>query len=683
MKNITKYAFMALLLFCTNKILSQNTQVNDSIISVDLDEVVVSIPFKESLKNNVLRVNKLNIKNLNYIKSQNFSKSLIEIPGLSLITTGPGIAKPVIRGLSSNRVVVFNQNMRQENQQWGGEHGMDISGFGVESVELIKGPMSVIYGSDAIGGVLYVHPDSYTMGNKTDFLNEDLEVEIGSYYNSNYKGFTNNLGVKGNLNNLSYLIQGSVVDNKDFETPKEKVESTYFENKDLKLGLGYESEKFISDFRFNYSKTKVGIPHSEHEDEDHEDEEHEEHEEESYQDLTNSIVTWKNTFLFDNKSEFEIILGRSLNNRKEFGEYEEEHEDEDEDHDEEEHEEHEGEAHIDFDLNTTTVDMKYLFPKKDKSELVLGSNILFQENKNIGEEALIPDAKKNDFGIYGLTHIHSVSWDILIGLRADFRNIKQTDFDKNFSRLTSSLGFKRKLGEKGVMRINFSRGYRAPNLSELFSEGVHHGTAQYEIGNKNLKEERSSQIDLSIVTSTSNSTFGMDIFYNKLSDYIYLNPTGNKIGDFKVYNYLQEDASLFGGEIFLSKKTSLDWLSHKTSLAYVSGEKANKGGYLPLIPPVTLKHSFNFEFDNNSFEISALAKGKKQNIGQFETKTNSYFVMDISGSHDFNFLENSINLSWSINNLFDREYYDHLSRLKNMEIYEIGRNISFGLNYNF
>ena len=206
---------MALLLFFTNKILSQNTQVNDSIISVDLEEVVVSIPFKESLKNNVLRVNKLNIKNLNYIKSQNFSKSLIEIPGISLITTGPGISKPVIRGLSSNRVVVFNQYMRQENQQWGGEHGMDISGFGVESVELIKGPMSVLYGSDAMGGVLYVNPDSYS--------NKDIEVEIGSHYNSNYKGFTNNLGVKGNLNNLSYLIQGSVVDNKDFETPKEKV----------------------------------------------------------------------------------------------------------------------------------------------------------------------------------------------------------------------------------------------------------------------------------------------------------------------------------------------------------------------------------------------------------------------------------------------------------------------------
>ena len=119
MKKITKYAFMALLLFSTNNILSQNNQVSDTIIQVDLDEVVVAIPFEKSLKNSVVKVNKLNTNDLNYIKSLNFSKSLVEIPGLSLITTGPGIAKPVIRGLSSNRVVVFNQNMRQENQQWG------------------------------------------------------------------------------------------------------------------------------------------------------------------------------------------------------------------------------------------------------------------------------------------------------------------------------------------------------------------------------------------------------------------------------------------------------------------------------------------------------------------------------------------------------------------------------------
>ena len=160
MKNIFKYAFLALVLISTTNVISQNTQENDTIISVNLDEVVVSTPFKESLKNNVLKVNKLNFKTLNNTKSINFSSSLLEVPGVSLISTGPGISKPVIRGLSSNRVIVFNQYMRHENQQWGAEHGMDISGFGVESVELIKGPMSVLYGSDAIGGVLYVNQDS-------------------------------------------------------------------------------------------------------------------------------------------------------------------------------------------------------------------------------------------------------------------------------------------------------------------------------------------------------------------------------------------------------------------------------------------------------------------------------------------------------------------------------------------
>ena len=212
MKNITKLAFLALLLISTNKILAQNTQENDSILSVELNEVVVSTPFKESVKNNVLRVSKLNLNNLNYIKRLNFSNAIQEVPGLSIISTGPGISKPVIRGLSSNRVTVFNQYMRVENQQWGDEHGMEISGFGIESVEVIKGPMSVLYGSDAIGGVLYVNPDSYYNG-------DGSEIELGTIYNSNYQGLTTNLGIKGGSNKLSYLVQASLIDNKNFNTP--------------------------------------------------------------------------------------------------------------------------------------------------------------------------------------------------------------------------------------------------------------------------------------------------------------------------------------------------------------------------------------------------------------------------------------------------------------------------------
>ena len=688
MKNIIKFALLALLIISTNKITAQNNQENDSIISVDLNEVVVSTPFKESVKNNVLNVGKLNLNNLNYIKRLNFSNAIQEIPGVSIISTGPGISKPVIRGLSSNRVTVFNQFMRVENQQWGAEHGMEISGFGVGSVEVIKGPMSVLYGSDAIGGVLYVNPDSYYKG-------EGSEIELGTIYNSNYQGLTTNLGIKGGSNKLSYLVQASLVDNKDFNTPDGEVENTYFKNSDLKFGLGYTSDNFISDLRVNINDSEIGIPHGEenhddhdeddHDDDDHDedhDEDHEEHEEEkSYQDLTNTMISWKNRFLFENRSEIEFTLGFSSNKRKEFGHHEEEgHDDHDEDHDD--HDEHGEGPTLNMDLETTTFDLKYIFPKSEKLELVFGTNILSQTNTNYGEEELIPDADKRDFGVYALSHIHASKWDVLIGLRTDNRKITTSDFDKNYNSLNASLGFKRDFSTNKIFRLNFSNGYRAPNLSELFSDGVHHGTAQYEIGDRNLNEEKNFQTEISISSFGSDSSFGLDVFYNSVQDYIYLEPTGQTMSSMPVYNYSQADASLMGGELYFSKSTSLDWLSYKTSFEYVSGEKA-EGGYLPFISPFTFKHAFNLDFDSNNFKVSIISKGKQNNVGQFETETDSYFLMNLSGSHEFNLTNNNLGFVWSINNLLDTEYYDHLSRFKKMGIHEMGRNISFGLNYKF
>jgi iron complex outermembrane recepter protein len=669
MNKIKQYALLALILFSTNTIISQILQKNDTIISVQLDEVVVSTPFKESLRNNVLKVNKLNLKNLNYIKRQNFSSSLEEIPGISIISTGPGISKPVIRGLSSNRVTIFNQFIRLENQQWGSEHGMGISGFGVGYIEVIKGPMSVLYGSDAIGGVIYINPDSYYNGDGT-------EIELATIYNSNFNGFTSNLGIKGNSNKLSYLVQASIVDNDNFNTPDEEIENTYFNQSDLKLGLGYTSDNFISDLRFNVSSSEIGIPQGE---EDHDDDDDHGDEGKSYQDITNTTISWKNRILFDNNSEVEFTLGFSSNKRKEFGEQEEEGNDDDHD---DEDDDHEDEAHINMDLETTSFDFKYMFPKSKKLELIVGTNMMWQTNTNIGEEELIPDADKKDFGIYAVSHIHTSKWDILLGLRSDNRNINNLKFDKDYNSVNTSLGFKRDFSDNKIFRINFSNGYRGPNLSELFSDGVHHGTNQYEVGDSRLIEEKNFQTDISFSAFGSDSSFGIDIFYNSIQDYIYLNPTGNSINDFSVYNYSQSDASLIGGELYFSKSTSLNWFSYKTSLEYVSGEKS-EGGYLPFISPFTFKHSFNLDFDNNNYKVNFLAKGKQNNIGQFETSTDSYLVINLSGSHDFKLINNKLGLVWSINNLLDKTYYDHLSRFKNIGIHEMGRNISIGLNYNF
>ena len=680
MNNIIKYALLALALFSKNTIISQNLKVNDTIISVQLDEVVVSTPFKESVRNNVLKVNKLNLKSLNYIKRQNFSSSLEEIPGISIISTGPGISKPVIRGLSSNRVTIFNQFIRLENQQWGSEHGMGISGFGVGSIEVIKGPMSVLYGSDAVGGVVYVNPDSYYNG-------DGIEIELATIYNSNFNGFTNNLGIKGGSNKLSYLVQTSLVNNDNFNTPDQEIENTYFNQNDLKLGLGYTTDNFISDLRFSVSNSEIGIPHFEEDhDDDHDDDHEKDEEEKSYQELTNTMISSKNRILFENNSEIEFTLGFSSNKRKEFGEHEEEGHD---DHDDDDHDDHGDEAHINMDLETTTFDFKYIFAKSKKLELIVGSDMMRQTNTNLGEEELIPDADKKDFGVYALSHLHTSKWDILLGLRSDNRNINtsktglaQVIFDKDFSSFTSSLGFKRDFSENKIFRINFSNGYRGPNLSELFSDGVHHGTSQYEVGDSSLIEEKNFQTDISFSSFGSDSSFGIDVFYNSIQDYIYLNPTGNSINGFPLYNYNQTDASLMGGELYFSKSTSIEWLSYKTSFEYVSGEKS-EGSYLPFISPLTFKHSFNLDFNNNNYKINFLAKGKQNNIGQFETATDSYLVMNLSGSHESTLINNKLDFVWSINNLFDKEYFDHLSRFKKMGIHEMGRNISFGLNYKF
>ena len=684
----------------TNQSFSQEVE-KDTIIPVSLQEVVVSTPFKESLKNNVMRVNKLSLNDINL--SNNPVLSFDKIPGLSAITTGPGILKPVIRGLSGNRVVTFTQNIRFENGQWGEEHGIEINPFGTQSVEVIKGPMSVLYGSDAIGGVIYISPDSFIDGNP--------QVEFGSLFNSNFSGFTNNLGLKGSVGGINYIVQGSYVDNGNFSTPEGEVENTFFENTDFKVALGYSSDKFISELRLNYSETNIGIPHGEEhddhdengdddhdDDDDHDEDRDEDHEDEEpeFQALENTLISWKNTFIFNNKSELEITVGHTINDRKEFGGDDEEHDDHDDDgddddhgdddHDEdhdEDHDDHDGEgAHLAAELKNTSIDLKYLISSSEKTEFVFGSSLQFQDNVNYGEEELLPDASKNDFGLFGLAHFHGKVWDLMIGLRTDYRRIQKSQFDETYSSLTTSLGLKTDLGNSGILRLNFSSGYRAPNLSELFADGVHHGTSRYYVGNQNLNEEKSSQIDFSISTFGSNSEFGFDLFANSLKDYIYLNPTGEEMDEFPVYSYVQDDANIFGGELYYNRQSSLDWLSYETSLEFLRGEKSNSD-VLPFIAPLSLKQSFNLEFNNSSFELEAVLKGKKENVAQFETKTDSYFLLNLSGTYDVEFLSNDLKIGWSINNLTDKLYFDHMSRLKTMGIHEMGRNISVGINYQF
>ena len=659
------------------------SQVDDDL--VQLDEVVLTLPFGQTLGKSVLKVDKLNFNDINPIIKQYISNSISKLPGVSIISTGAGIGKPSIRGLSSNRVVVLNQGLRLENQQWGEEHGLGLSSSGVNSVEVVKGPLYVLYGSDAMGGVLYIEPEKYLT---TECC---AKVDYTGIYNSNYNGLTNNLGLKGSSGKFSWMFRADITDNGNYSSPNGEVENTWFKQNDFKAGIAYQTEKFKSDLRLSMSDSEVGIPHMEEGHDDHdEDGDHDDHgdhgdheEEDHYQELKHTTLTWQNTFDMGNDHTLDVTLGRQLNERKEFGG----HEEEEEDHEEEGHDDHEGheegEAELDMDLETTSIDIKLTMPQSDDLNLIIGTSLINQENKNFGHEELIPDAEKKDFGLFALGQLDITdSSQALIGVRYDTRSISTASNNSDYSNFNGSIGYKKNY-ENSTLRINLSSGFRAPDLIELYADGIHHGSFQYKKGNTNLVAEESLQTDFSYQINNENSIISFDLFYNDISDYIYLTPSRMFEDGFRVYDYMQQDAKLYGGEIHVNRNTDIEWLSYYTSLEYVFAESGD-GEALPFISPLTLNQVFNIDFGNNySFEIDFIAKANQSRVSMFEEETDGYSILNLSGNFKTEFMDNDLSLFWRVSNVFDKEYYDHLSRLKTAGIYEMGRNISVGLKYNF
>ena len=696
MKIKNKLSMLIIMLLITQTALSQ---VDNDI--VELDEIVLSIPFGQTLGKSVIKVDKIKLNDINPIIKQYISKSISRLPGVSIITTGPNIAKPSVRGLSFNRVLVYNQGVRLENQQWGEEHGIGISSSGAESVEVVKGPLYVLYGSDAMGGVIYVEPENYS---STD----GFSVDYTGIYNSNYNGFNNNLGLSGKSGKFSYLLRADLVDNDNFSTPDHEIENTWFEQNEIKAGVSYESEKFTSDLRYSRTDSDIGIPHmdeghddhghddhDDHDEEGHDDHGHDDHDEEGhYQELKHTTLTWKNTFDLGNNHILDVTLGQQFNERKEFGGHGEEghdgHEEEGHDDDHDDHDDHdghegheEGEAELDMELLTNTLDIKLVMPQTEDFNLIIGSNILSQENKNFGHEILVPNSEMNDFGLFGLAEFTmDNSSQLLAGVRYDSRSISSGTISNDFSNFNGSIGLKKDFSNS-TLRFNISSGFRAPNLIELFADGVHHGSFQYKKGNSNLVAEKSIQTDLSLQVNNQNSLVSFDLFFNEISDYIYLAPSNGFEDGFRVYDYLQQDATLYGGEIHLNKETGISWLSYYTSLEFIYAETTD-GEALPFISPLTFNQVFNLDFsDNYSLEIDFLAKAKQGRVSTFEETTDGYTLLNLSGVWETQFLDNELDIFWSVNNVFDKEYYDHLSRLKTAGIHEMGRNISVGIKYNF
>lgn len=628
---------------------------------VEMDAVIISTPFHKLQKDNVMKVEQELISSLKQAGAITLSQGITNIPGVESVSTGNSIGKPVIRGLSSNRVLVYTQGVRLENQQFGAEHGLGINDAGVESVEVIKGPASLLYGSDALGGVLYFNPERFAPENSA-------KGDVNLNYYSNTQGKNANVGFKQSSDAFKFLIRGSFAEQADYDTKDYRVTNTRFNEKDLKLGLGYQKSKYYTEFRYNINSSRLGIP-----------EEIGIQNTNTYpmlplQALENHIFSNK-TNIFFNKSTLKINLGYIYNSRKEF-------------------EDDVLEAALDMKLKTFNYDAKFNLPKTGNFETIVGIQGMHQTNSNYGEELLIPDATINDIGLLATSHAHFNNFALQLGMRYDNRNVNANlienegeKLNKSFNSFNGAIGIKNDFGKIFTTRLNIATGYRSPNLSELTSFGKHEGTNRFEIGNPKLSNEQNLQTDLALELKTQNVEISIDGFYNKIKDYIYIAPNGEFMNNDPVYLYLQNDARLYGGEISLHIHPNLlNWLHFESNFSTVTG-KLDNDDYLPLIPANNLKNTFRIELNktnwiNNSYIFFNFNSWFDQNnSGQFETATDGYTLLDLGVGGTVKLFNNDLTINVSVTNLTDKEYISHLSRLKPDGIFNMGRSINFGLNY--
>ncbi len=633
-----------------------------------LDEVIISTAFNKIQSQNVMKVEHETIKELQKKGTATLIEGLATIPGVSQVSTGTSIGKPVIRGLSGNRVLVYSQGVRMENQQFGDEHGLGLNDSGIESVEVIKGPASLLYGSDALGGVLYFNPEKFAEANT---FNANFSQKLFS----NTLGSNSSLGLKTSTENWKFLVRGSYNMHSDYKIPNgDRVTNTRYNESDFKTGIGYSNSKFSSIFRYNFNKLDLGIPEA-----GITAQTTTKNTTFPKQGVYTNLLSLNNIFFFQN-SKLDVDLGYIDNDRSEFTDS--------------------NVASLQMKLKTFNYDAKYHLPKFSKVESIIGIQGMSQTNVNSGLEYLIPDASTNDFGVFGTGNIEIKSNVFQAGLRFDNRTIATTAhgimgqegyfkaINKTFQSYNASLGYKTNLAEDLSLRLNVASGFRAPNLAELSSNGVHEGTNRYEVGNTDLKTEQNVQTDLNLEYKNSHFEFFANGFYNHINNYIYTSPAGTKINGFDVYDYIQSNAKLYGGEIGLHfHPHPLDWLHFETSFETVTGVKQN-GDYLPLIPANNWSNTIRTEFKIKNWleegfaTLNVSSTFNQNNVSGYETKSNGYSLLNLGFGGKIKIGKTAFDVNLNGNNLLNKMYIAHLSRLKTDGIPNIGRNIVLGFNFN-
>lgn len=642
--------------------------------AIEMEEIVVSGIYNSTQHENAVKIELLKLNPLTIKNTPNFTEMLTKVPGVDMISKGSGVSKPVIRGLSMNDILVLNNGVRYENYQYSSHHPLGIDEFGIDNVEIIKGPASLLYGSDAIGGVI-------------NFIKEKpapVGTIIGDYNMqlfSNTLGMTNNIGMKGASKKLFGGLRVGQKTNSDFlQGGGDFVPNSRFNEWSFKTNAGFTDRIGVFKLFYDFNNQTLGLV------EDEAIEAITKRGRENkiwYQELNTHLISSQNKLYLGN---FKLDLNSAYQNTEltHFGVVDE--------------------VEIQMKLATLTYEAKLHFPSKENSEYIIGFQGFNQTNTNLNdrETILLPDATTDNYSAFGLvqytffeklkvqTGVRYDNKSIVsqaIGLPADTMSYR-SPLNKSFGSFSGSFGAVYNLSKELLFRANFAAAYRTPNLAELTSNGQHE--LRYEIGDHNLVPENAYETDLSLHYHKSNFTFDIAGFYNIINNYIFISPTGETTTTgIDIFRYKQANSALFGGEasLHLHPKT-IKWLHFETTFASVIGKQKN-GDYLPFVPAHKLKFELRAEkekflfLQNAQVSVNTSTAFNQNNAAPDETPTKGYSLLDLSIGGNIKMISQSVLLSISVNNIFDTKYIDHLSTLKEVGFYNPGRNISLNLRIPF
>jgi iron complex outermembrane receptor protein len=669
--------------------------------------------------------------------STNIIDAIAKVPGVSALTTGPNVSKPFIRGLGFNRILTLYDGVRQEGQQWGDEHGIEADQYGIDRIEVIKGPASLTYGSDALAGVVNLIPTPPAPeGKMVGDVVAEYQTNNGMFGGSAMLGATKNgFEWQGRISHKEATNYQNKIDGRVYNTAFNETDANIALGLHKKWGYSHLNLSLYDDLqeipdgsrdsigRFTYQNTEADtlprpvVPQSQ---------------------LTSYKMTvlhqhvqhyrayFTNNFALGN-SHLIVNLGFQRSVRREYSHPEAPYQDV---------------AGLYLQLNTYSYDVKYYFAEMKGWNTTIGVNGMYQDNNvTNGTEFIIPSYHQFDIGPFAMTKKTFNKLDVSGGVRFDSRSFKNdelytkpdpvsgfdtpvygadtvggdkpfSNYKKNFTGVSGSIGATYNFTEKFSLKANISRGYRAPNISEISANGIHPGTFLYQIGNPDFKPEFSLQEDLGLTYSSKYLVLNFSVFNNTISNYIFNQRLPDStIQTFPVYKFQQGKAQLYGGELSIDIHP-VKALHFENSISAVYA--LNKGidpklqndsnRYLPNIPPLHGISELRYDFESkqhhiaNGFVKVQLAYYASQNrvylTDNTETPTAGYtlFNAGFGGGITNKKGKTVVSIYLMGNNLFDVAYFDHLSRLKYFYygpddintthgIHNMGRNIAFKLDF--